>query len=244
MTRRWPPSDFSGRGGRCGVQATAPRNSARPSRSSLSSDSAVAATPIDWMSPRSIGRRSRFGRSNCGSGNDTASPSSPSARASSGEASISLGVEVYFACGASEKPALGASASAPSPRSVARLPRLRGRVWGRGLRGLRSPASTSAPYARRKNPRAGPMNCPAAACSPGPRSDARGSLRDPGIEQLLQRGRDRRERLARRLGARRARGVLAFLRVRGISPWAEYGPAECGEGRAGETVSAACVSSR
>ena len=40
--------------------------------------------------------RSRFGRSNCGSGNETASPSSPSARASSGEASINSASEVYW----------------------------------------------------------------------------------------------------------------------------------------------------
>ena len=35
--------------------------------------------------------------------------------------------------------------------------------------------------------------------------------------------RDRRQRLARRLGTRRPRRVLAFPRSRGISPWAEYG---------------------
>jgi len=35
----------------------------------------------DLRAPRSTQRRSRFGRSNCGSGNDTVSPSSPSAAA-------------------------------------------------------------------------------------------------------------------------------------------------------------------
>ena len=48
---------------------------------------------------------------------------------------------------------------------------------------------------------------------PGLRADARGSLGDAGIEQLFQMRRDRRQRLARRLGARRARRVLAFPRV-------------------------------
>jgi len=49
ITNGTPPSDFSGRGGRCGVQIftspASPLNSGRPSRISASSASAVAATP-------------------------------------------------------------------------------------------------------------------------------------------------------------------------------------------------------
>ena len=237
MTRRWPPSDFSGRAGRCGVQATAPREFGAAFAQQLVQRLARwRRRPSTGCRRAPIGRRSRFGRSNCGSGNDTASPSSPSARASSGEASISsasrcispaglrrsLSDSSLLAAGGLFPPPLrgrvreggrvcraGASSDGPHPRP---LP-ARGRVSGEACA---ASASTSAPYARRKNPRAGPTNCPAAACSPGLRADARGSLRDAGIEQLLQRGRDRRQRLARRLGARRARGVLGFLRVGGF----------------------------
>jgi hypothetical protein len=46
ISKRTPPSDFSGRGGRCGVQIltppSSPLNSGRPSRISASSASAVA----------------------------------------------------------------------------------------------------------------------------------------------------------------------------------------------------------
>ena len=49
ITKRTPPSDFSGRGGRCGVQTfswpSSPLNSGRPSRIRFSSASAVALTP-------------------------------------------------------------------------------------------------------------------------------------------------------------------------------------------------------
>ncbi len=50
MTKRWPPSDFSGRGGRCGTQGWS-RNSGRPSRSSASSAWAVTATADASPSP-------------------------------------------------------------------------------------------------------------------------------------------------------------------------------------------------
>ena len=49
ISKRTPPSDFSGRGGRCGVHTlswpSSPLNSGRPSRIRLSSASAVALTP-------------------------------------------------------------------------------------------------------------------------------------------------------------------------------------------------------
>ena len=60
ITSRWPPSDFSGRGGRCGVHGRS-LNSGRPSRSSFSSACAVAATGdsrfvkmADRLAPRSV----------------------------------------------------------------------------------------------------------------------------------------------------------------------------------------------
>ena len=63
---RTPPSDFSGRGGRCGVHTAVPplaANSARPSRSSLSSASMLAVTPsvIGCGVGRCITRFSRRG---------------------------------------------------------------------------------------------------------------------------------------------------------------------------------------
>ena len=45
ITSGRPPSDFSGRGGRCGVHGRSP-NSGRPSRSSVSSACTVAAAPV------------------------------------------------------------------------------------------------------------------------------------------------------------------------------------------------------
>ena len=45
ITSRWPPSDFSGRGGRCGVHGRS-LNSGRPSRSSVSSARTVADAPV------------------------------------------------------------------------------------------------------------------------------------------------------------------------------------------------------
>src|SRR5581483_10305342 len=58
---------------------------------------------------------------------------------------------------------------------------------------------------------------------PGLRADARSSGRDAGVQQLLQRGGDRRERLAGRLGPRRTRGILRLLRVGGFGHAANMG---------------------
>ena len=137
----------------------------------------------------------------------------------------------------------------PRPTSLADPPRK-----GEGERRVRAPIPRRLPrpmrggkilapvpriVGRRRSPVLAPPPWRQRRTLPVLRSDARGSLRDAGIEQLLQRGRDRRQRLARRLGARRACRVLAFLRVRGISPCAEYGPPKAAREGRGARVSRA-----
>ena len=79
ITKRTPPSDFSGRGGRCGVQIltwpSSPLNSGRPSRIRFSSASAVALTP-------SASILLRGGRASASS--SSSAVGRPSCRASSG----------------------------------------------------------------------------------------------------------------------------------------------------------------
>ncbi len=215
---------------RCGIRR-GPRAAARPAtppwRRRPSSDIAA----LDR-------RRSRFGRSNCGSGNDTASPSSPSARASSGEASISSASDVY--CGLR---GFGEAADLASPSRGGRT----GATDNLAEQGLVTDfrARCAAEKSSRRSHELLAGGCrpvfgsfsaarlagqsPAARgrlllrVQPGLRPDPRGSLRDAGIEQLFQmRARSAR---AARAPPWRASGAPdpCLSASRGISPCGEYG---------------------
>ena len=180
ITNGTPPSDFSGRGGRWGVQTlfwpSLPLNSGRPSRISFSSASAVAATP-------SASILLRGGRAIAAA--SSSSVVKPSCFASSGSSAGNGGRGAVIggrACGASSKPCPSALPPAlprhgrgdglrrRGPADWAAAPLALRRCRGRMERSiaLRHSSLVRASRPGRGAPRprhrsGGPMNCPAAA---------------------------------------------------------------------------------
>src|SRR3954447_22473436 len=99
ISKRTPPSDLSGRGGRCGVQIftlpSSPLNSGRPSRIRPSSASAVACTPSASILLR--GGRASAARS-------SSSVVKPSCFASGGGGGGLGAAVLYLACGDPPRP--------------------------------------------------------------------------------------------------------------------------------------------
>src|SRR5215212_11470352 len=108
--KRMPPSDFSGRGGRCGVHSLPSLNSGLPSVRSRVSEETVAETPLTPSGAKSP--------SSCAASGPSSGPFSPSFLASAGSTSVTS-PWAYVACGCSAKPAGGASGKRSRSRLIA-----------------------------------------------------------------------------------------------------------------------------